>query len=51
MLLEPGQKPLAFAGWVTQAAGEKLLGLSNRTVSTNSCERPIPAISAPSHSA
>lgn len=32
MLLESGQKPLAFAGWVTQAAGEKLLGLSNRTV-------------------
>ena len=32
MLLEPGQKPLAFAGWVTQAAGEKLLGLSDHTV-------------------
>lgn len=32
MLLEPGQTPLAFAGWVTQAGGEKLLGLSNHTV-------------------
>jgi Zn-dependent M28 family amino/carboxypeptidase len=32
MLLESGLKPLAFAGWVTQAAGEKLLGLSNHSV-------------------
>lgn len=29
---EPGQPVLAFAGWLSQAAGEKLLGLSGRTV-------------------
>jgi Peptidase family M28 len=32
MRLEPKDKPLAFAGWVTQAAGEKLLGLSGHSV-------------------
>ncbi len=29
---EPGQPVLAFAGWLTREAGEKLLGLSGRTV-------------------
>jgi Zn-dependent M28 family amino/carboxypeptidase len=29
---EPGQPALAFAGWLSQQAGEKLLGLSGRTV-------------------
>ncbi len=29
---EPGQPVLAFAGWISQAMGEKLLGLSGRTV-------------------
>jgi hypothetical protein len=29
---EPGQPALAFAGWLSQEAGEKLLGLSGRTV-------------------
>ncbi len=29
---EPDQPALAFAGWLSRAAGEKLLGLSNRTV-------------------
>jgi len=29
---EPGQPALAFAGWLTSEAGEKLLGLSGRTV-------------------
>jgi Zn-dependent M28 family amino/carboxypeptidase len=29
---EPGQPALAFAGWLTSEAGEKLLGLSERTV-------------------
>jgi Zn-dependent M28 family amino/carboxypeptidase len=29
---EPGQPALAFAGWLSSAAGEKLLGLSGRTV-------------------
>ncbi len=29
---EPGRPALAFAGWLSQAAGEKLLGLSGRTV-------------------
>jgi len=29
---EPGQPALAFAGWLSQAVGEKLLGLSGRTV-------------------
>jgi Zn-dependent M28 family amino/carboxypeptidase len=28
----PGQPALAFAGWLSQQAGEKLLGLSGRTV-------------------
>jgi Zn-dependent M28 family amino/carboxypeptidase len=28
----PGKPALAFAGWLTSAAGEKLLGLSGRTV-------------------
>lgn len=30
--LEPGQPALAFAGWLTSAAGKKLLSLSGRTV-------------------
>ena len=30
--LQPGQPALAFAGWLSSAAGEKLLGLSGRTV-------------------
>jgi Zn-dependent M28 family amino/carboxypeptidase len=30
--LQPGQPELAFAGWVTQAAGEKLLGMAGLTV-------------------
>jgi Zn-dependent M28 family amino/carboxypeptidase len=30
--LRPGEPELAFAGWVTQAAGEKLLGMAGRTV-------------------
>lgn len=29
---EPGQPVLAFAGWLSREAGEKLLGLSGRTV-------------------
>jgi Zn-dependent M28 family amino/carboxypeptidase len=29
---EPGQPALAFAGWLSRDAGEKLLGLSGRTV-------------------
>jgi Zn-dependent M28 family amino/carboxypeptidase len=29
---EPGRPALAFAGWLSQEAGEKLLGLSGRTV-------------------
>src|SRR5207237_3094079 len=29
---EPGQPALAFAGWLTSEAGEKLLGLAGRTV-------------------
>ena len=29
---EPGQPALAFAGWLSRDAGEKLLGLSERTV-------------------
>jgi Zn-dependent M28 family amino/carboxypeptidase len=29
---EPGQPALAFAGWLSRASGEKLLGLSGRTV-------------------
>jgi Zn-dependent M28 family amino/carboxypeptidase len=29
---EPGQPALAFAGWLSRAAGEKLLNLSGRTV-------------------
>ena len=29
---EPGQPALAFAGWLSSEAGEKLLGLSGRTV-------------------
>ncbi len=29
---EPGQPVLAFAGWLSRTAGEKLLGLSGRTV-------------------
>src|SRR5262249_7387371 len=29
---EPGQPALAFAGWLSSAAGEKLLGLCGRTV-------------------
>jgi Zn-dependent M28 family amino/carboxypeptidase len=29
---EPGQPALAFAGWLSQKAGERLLGLSGRTV-------------------
>ena len=29
---EPGQPALAFAGWLSREAGEKLLGLSGRTV-------------------
>ncbi len=29
---EPGQPALAFAGWLSSAAGEKLLGLAGRTV-------------------
>jgi Zn-dependent M28 family amino/carboxypeptidase len=29
---EPGEPALAFAGWLTSQAGEKLLGLSGRTV-------------------
>ncbi len=29
---EPGQPVLAFAGWLSRAAGEKLLGLSGHTV-------------------
>lgn len=33
MLLEPNATPLALAGWVTQATGEKLLGLSGHSVS------------------
>jgi Zn-dependent M28 family amino/carboxypeptidase len=32
MILEPGRTPLAFAGWITQEAGEKLLALSNHSV-------------------
>lgn len=32
MQLEPNQPPLSFAGWVTQAAGEKLLRLSGHSV-------------------
>jgi Zn-dependent M28 family amino/carboxypeptidase len=32
MKLEPGRPALTFAGWVTQEAGAKLLGLSGRTV-------------------
>jgi len=32
MLLEPNHAPLSFAGWVTQAAGEKLLRLSGHSV-------------------
>lgn len=31
---EPGQPVLSFAGWLSQAIGEKLLGLSGRTVET-----------------
>jgi Zn-dependent M28 family amino/carboxypeptidase len=30
--LQPGEPALAFAGWLTEAAGEKLLGLAGRTV-------------------
>ncbi|OWK39131.1 M28 family peptidase [Fimbriiglobus ruber] len=30
---EPGQPALAFAGWLSRKAGDKLLGLSGRTVS------------------
>src|SRR5437764_10618185 len=30
--LQPADKALSFAGWVTQEAGEKLLGLANHTV-------------------
>ncbi len=30
--LEPGQPALAFAGWITQDAGEKLFGLAGKTV-------------------
>lgn len=29
---DPGQPVLAFAGWLSRAAGDKLLGLSDRTV-------------------
>src|SRR5207244_12881344 len=29
---EPGQPALAFAGWLSREAGEKLLGLAGRTV-------------------
>src|SRR5437016_4723217 len=29
---QPGQPALAFAGWLSRAAGEKLLGLAGRTV-------------------
>jgi Zn-dependent M28 family amino/carboxypeptidase len=29
---DPGQPALAFAGWLSEAAGEKLLGLAGRTV-------------------
>ena len=32
VLLEPGQPALAFAGWVTKGAGEKLLGLAGKNV-------------------
>lgn len=32
MALEPGSQALTFAGWVTQTAGEKLLGLSGQSV-------------------
>jgi Zn-dependent M28 family amino/carboxypeptidase len=32
MLLEANSTPLAFAGWLTQAAGEKLLALSGHSV-------------------
>ena len=30
--LQPGQQELAFAGWVTEEAGEKLLSLAGKTV-------------------
>lgn len=46
--LAPGQPGLAFAGWVTKEAGEKLLGLAGKTVdemlnAANSRDfRPIP---------
>jgi Zn-dependent M28 family amino/carboxypeptidase len=30
--LQPGEPALAFAGWLSQASGEKLLGLAGRTV-------------------
>jgi Zn-dependent M28 family amino/carboxypeptidase len=33
MRLEPNTNPLAFAGWVTQDAGEKMLAMSGHTVS------------------
>jgi Zn-dependent M28 family amino/carboxypeptidase len=32
MKLEPGEHALAFAGWVTEQAGNKLLGLTGHTV-------------------
>ncbi len=32
LTLEPGQPALAFAGWLSSAAGEKLLAMSGRTV-------------------
>ncbi len=34
MLLEPGNSPLTFAGWLTQDAGEKLLALSGHSVAS-----------------
>ncbi|HWB84568.1 MAG TPA: M28 family peptidase [Bryobacteraceae bacterium] len=46
--LEPGQKALSFAGWITQDAGEKLLSLAGKNVdellaAANSRDfRPIP---------
>ncbi len=45
---EPGQPALAFAGWLTSEMGDKLLGLSGRTVEGRSRKRtprdssPIP---------
>jgi Zn-dependent M28 family amino/carboxypeptidase len=32
LALRPGQPALAFAGWLSRAAGEKLLGLAGKTV-------------------